>query len=465
MPPARPGGLRCGLSSPAVSGSGARRDHRAAGPHPRRRLRHRAHPVGTAQRFPDSSVLAVDLSLTSLAYAARKTHELGIGNIEYAQADILALGSLAERFDVIECAGVLHHLDDPLAGWRILCSLLRPDGVMRIGLYSELARRHVVRARELIAAEGFAPTPDGIRACRAAILARQDDALLARVARGEDFYSLSGCRDLMFHVREHRFTLPRIAGLLADLGLAFIGFELPEPASRPAIGRAFPTIAPLPISTTGTVSRRTGPTRSRRCTSSGCASPRSAAASSGGVAGRKGLDDALWTRISDCRLARALRVLLQAGEASGATVARGGRNFCPPRSNSPAPAAPCSSCVRSPGRRSTGRGTAPGSSARPLPRRSSSPSAAAPRSSCARSPGRRSTGRGTAPGSSAQPLPRRSSSPSAAASAQRLRALASSVKKLPRHWSRVAGDTSPPAQQNSGRGCGRGAAQLARASA
>ena len=104
---------------------------------------------------------------------------------------------------------------------------------MRVGLYSELARRHVVRARELIAASGFRPTPAGIRACRAAILARQDDPLLARVARGEDFYSLSGCRDLIFHVQEARFTLPRIAELLAELGLEFIGFEWPD-ADTPA---------------------------------------------------------------------------------------------------------------------------------------------------------------------------------------------------------------------------------------
>ena len=186
------------------------------------------HPIGTARRFPDSSVLAIDLSLASLAYAKRKTQELGIGNIEYRQADLLAMSGYSERFDVIDCTGVLHHLEDPVAGWKILCSLLRPGGMMRVGLYSEMARRHVVRARELIVAEGFTPTPQGIRACRAAILARQADPLLARVARGEDFYSLSGCRDLIFHVQEQRFTLPRIATILDELDLRFVGFEWAE---------------------------------------------------------------------------------------------------------------------------------------------------------------------------------------------------------------------------------------------
>jgi tetratricopeptide (TPR) repeat protein/SAM-dependent methyltransferase len=197
------------------------------------------HAIYTAQRFRDSTVLAVDLSLTSLAYAKRKTRELGIAGIEYRQGDILALGLLSERFDVIECSGVLHHLEDPSAGWRVLCSLLRSGGVMRIGLYSEIARRSVVRAREFISEQGFKATPEGIRRCRAAILAQVDE-LPAGTVKSEDFYSMSGCRDLLFHVQEHRFTLPQIASLIEHLGLTFIGFELTDPGAAVGYRKRFP---------------------------------------------------------------------------------------------------------------------------------------------------------------------------------------------------------------------------------
>ena len=98
------------------------------------------HSIGTARRYRGAKVLAVDLSLSSLSYAQRKTRELGLQNIEYAQADILALGSIGRSFDVIDASGVLHHLSDPAAGWRQLLALLRPGGLMRIGLYSELGR-------------------------------------------------------------------------------------------------------------------------------------------------------------------------------------------------------------------------------------------------------------------------------------------------------------------------------------
>jgi 2-polyprenyl-3-methyl-5-hydroxy-6-metoxy-1,4-benzoquinol methylase len=196
------------------------------------------HAISTARRFPGAQVLAVDLSLASLAYAKRKTIELGLRNIEYAQADILAMGGLQERYDLIECSGVLHHLQDPFAGWRILAGLRKPGARMRIGLYSELGRRAIVRARELIAAEGWKPNAKGIRACRGAIRARANDELFQKIIRNEDFYSMSGCRDLLFHVQEHRFTLPQVAAMIERLGLKFRGFEHPDSGTTLARYRA-----------------------------------------------------------------------------------------------------------------------------------------------------------------------------------------------------------------------------------
>jgi len=38
---------------------------------------------------------------------------LRITNIEYDQADLLELGLLQRRFDIISSGGVLHHLADP----------------------------------------------------------------------------------------------------------------------------------------------------------------------------------------------------------------------------------------------------------------------------------------------------------------------------------------------------------------
>src|SRR5579872_2566261 len=70
-----------------------------------------SQPIITKQRFRGLRILAVDLSLSSISYAKRKTLQFGITGIDYAQADILKLDDVARTFDIICAVGVLHHLD------------------------------------------------------------------------------------------------------------------------------------------------------------------------------------------------------------------------------------------------------------------------------------------------------------------------------------------------------------------
>jgi 2-polyprenyl-3-methyl-5-hydroxy-6-metoxy-1,4-benzoquinol methylase len=184
------------------------------------------HPFDIAQKSPEASVLAIDLSRVSLAYARRKTREEGLRNIEYAQADILNLSTLGRTFDRIETVGVLHHLADPKAGWRVLLSLLAPNGIMRVGLYSDIARRGIVEARAIVAERGYQPTAEGIRALRQTIIREKDEPRWKLLVQTIDFYSTSGCRDMFFNVMEHRLTIPDIKSFLDEQGFAFLGFEL-----------------------------------------------------------------------------------------------------------------------------------------------------------------------------------------------------------------------------------------------
>jgi tetratricopeptide (TPR) repeat protein/SAM-dependent methyltransferase len=185
------------------------------------------HSIETARQFIGAQVLAVDLSLTSLCYAKRKTRELGLNNIEYVQADILQLESIGRAFDVIEASGVLHHLADPFAGWRLLLSMLRPGGFMRLGLYSKLARQDLVDARRFIAQRGYRPSTEEIRRCRQELTSFGDGTPLKRVTELSDFFTTSACRDLLFHVQEHQLTLPEISTFLSQNRLEFLGFNLP----------------------------------------------------------------------------------------------------------------------------------------------------------------------------------------------------------------------------------------------
>jgi tetratricopeptide (TPR) repeat protein len=182
------------------------------------------HSIEVATKFKNSKVLAIDLSLASLAYAKRKTEELGIQNIDYMQADILDLGKLDRQFDIIESVGVLHHMDEPMTGWKVLTDCLKPGGLMKIGLYSELARQDIVAAREEISQSRIGSSDIAMKSFRNVII-NSNKKHYKRISESLDFHSLSMLRDALFHVREHRFSLPQIQDSLYHLGLTFCGFE------------------------------------------------------------------------------------------------------------------------------------------------------------------------------------------------------------------------------------------------
>jgi len=182
------------------------------------------HSIETAARFEGSKVLAIDLSLASLGYAKRKTEELGIENIEYMQADILDLCKLGKQFDIVESSGVLHHMHDPLAGWKVLTDCLKPGGLMRIGLYSELARQHIVEIRQEISKADIGSSDAAMKSFRTMVIDSEQNHH-KQILNSHDFYSLSTLKDLLFHVQEHRFTIPQIKTTLLELGLEFCGFD------------------------------------------------------------------------------------------------------------------------------------------------------------------------------------------------------------------------------------------------
>ena len=179
--------------------------------------------------------MALDLSRASLAYGQRMAQSLGLRNIQFLQGDLLQLPCCRERldgpFDVIVSSGVLHHLRKPLAGWQALVEVLRPGGLIKVALYSSLARSTIALAHERIRKLGLAADVQGLRVFRQRILQGRE-AGLESLLDSEDFYAASTCRDLLFHVLEHTFELPRIGRMIEQLELEFLGLELAHPRIR-----------------------------------------------------------------------------------------------------------------------------------------------------------------------------------------------------------------------------------------
>ena len=195
--------------------------------------------ASVAQTFSDVRITAIDLSLTSLGYAKRMIAGMGLQDVAFGQADILELASLGRTFDVIDSSGVLHHISDGYAGWRVLLSILRPGGIMRVALYSMIARRHIEAARQYIAAKGYTGSAADIRQCRQDIMAMPQDEPIRDVMTIIDFFSTSDCRDLLFHVEEHTSTLPELAAFIAENNLEFLGLEI-DPGTTRRYAERFP---------------------------------------------------------------------------------------------------------------------------------------------------------------------------------------------------------------------------------
>jgi len=188
--------------------------------------------LGLATQIVGVQVKAVDLSLSSLAYAQRMANELSVTNVEFQQADILELAKWPERFDIVYCVGVLMAMRDPQAGLRALLPLVRPGGLLKLGVYSKRARASVNVARQIIRQRRLPATASAIREFRQYIYAAEQGSSLKSLLRWRDFYSMSDCRDFLFHVQEHQFELPQVAAMLHDHGLTVLGMskQLPRHA-------------------------------------------------------------------------------------------------------------------------------------------------------------------------------------------------------------------------------------------
>ena len=115
-------------------------------------------------------------------------------------------------------------MDNPFLGLQILTSCLKNDSLMQIGLYSEKARQHIKQIKNKINTLKLNSNYKNIINFRKDLI-KNNNNQWNYIKSSPDFYTVSGVRDLLFHVQEHRFTISKIKEYLDKLGLIFLGFE------------------------------------------------------------------------------------------------------------------------------------------------------------------------------------------------------------------------------------------------
>ncbi|PCJ17725.1 MAG: hypothetical protein COB02_12980 [Candidatus Cloacimonadota bacterium] len=173
------------------------------------------------------NAIGIDLSIKSLQYTQHKINHYQLHDVSLKKLDLLDSQKLNEKFDFIDCCGVLHHLEKPQLGLKSITNILNNGGFMSLAFYSKIARRNINLMRERL--KGIEANYENIVECRHQILNyfSESDPVF-QISLSTDFYSISGCRDLLFHVCEHQYNLLELHTMLQNNNLDFCGFQFSD---------------------------------------------------------------------------------------------------------------------------------------------------------------------------------------------------------------------------------------------
>ena len=166
----------------------------------------------------------LDRSAAARQVAAGRAQARGLGNIGFVTGSLLDLPEAAAGpFDYIDCCGVLHHLPDPAAGLRALCSALAPGGGMGLMVYAPHGRTGVYMVQDALACLAPPGEPEVHRIETARRVLRHLPAT-AWLSRNPNFTDITqggdaGLADLLLNPRDRAFTVPAFHALIAGAGL------------------------------------------------------------------------------------------------------------------------------------------------------------------------------------------------------------------------------------------------------
>ncbi|PLZ04619.1 class I SAM-dependent methyltransferase [Fischerella thermalis] len=182
---------------------------------------------------PHASVVGIDLSAGALDVARERCKRSGANRVEFHHLSLYDVAQLSGEFDLINCVGVLHHLDDPIRGIQVLASKLAPGGLMHIFVYGELGRWEIQlmqKAIALIQGEKRGDYRDGVQVGRQIFASLPENNRI--VKRERERWSLENQRDECFadmyvHPQEIDYNIDTLFELIDASGLEFIGFSNP----------------------------------------------------------------------------------------------------------------------------------------------------------------------------------------------------------------------------------------------
>jgi SAM-dependent methyltransferase len=180
---------------------------------------------------PGAEILAVDISAGALAVARERLQRSGaLVQVRLDQRSLLDLAGEGP-FQHINSVGVLHHLQDPLAGLKALGPLLAPGGILHLFLYADGGRWEIHRLQHSLALLGAGTDGEGLRLGRQ-LLAELPEQNRLRQRHDQrwalDTIADANFADMYLHPQETSYNLGRLWEFVEGAGLHFLGFSNPE---------------------------------------------------------------------------------------------------------------------------------------------------------------------------------------------------------------------------------------------
>ena len=174
-----------------------------------------------------SRLAYIDLSEASRKRAEQRAQTLGLDNIDFYTGSLFELPSLAlGEFDYIDCSGVLHHLEEPASGLKVLAESLAPEGGMGLMLYGPYSRAGIYPIQELMRRLGEGSQSDRLPLLKKILNGLPETNLLLHHERFRQGYGDNDAElvDLFLHPVDRPFTVPEIMALCEGAGLRVVRF-------------------------------------------------------------------------------------------------------------------------------------------------------------------------------------------------------------------------------------------------
>ena len=172
-------------------------------------------------RSTDAEIVHLDMSAASIDIAKQRAAKRGLTNISWVHDSLLNISP--ERFgsfDYIQCTGVLHHLENPEAGFQALKSVLKPEGAMCLLVYGQIGRTGIYQMQALLRAL------NGDTTNKKTLIQRARD--LIKTSPDTNWYRLGRANyvgpddndaeiyDLLLHSQDRAYTVPQLYEWLVD---------------------------------------------------------------------------------------------------------------------------------------------------------------------------------------------------------------------------------------------------------